>query len=136
METKPIALNEVPGLPGVWKNPEGTVLSFDSLEDIPLDMQAAIKTWIGKWICIVDPALPEPTLIQDKAGNPLFVYQLKNNILHCSAYETHLVDAAITAPGAKIWMGGDNSALLVEHEEGFYLIANIGLEYMKTVNFC
>jgi hypothetical protein len=135
METKPIALSEVPGLPGVWQNPEYTFLSFDRLEDLPPHMQAPIKTWIGKWICSVERELPAPTLIQDKDGNGLFIYQLKNNIMHHAAYETGLVDAALTAPGAKMSLGGDNSALLIEHDTGFYLISNINLEYVKTVDF-
>lgn len=135
METKPLALGEVPGLPGVWQNPEYTFLSFDSLEALPPNMQEPLKTWIGKWICLVEHELPAPTLIQDKEGNHLFVYQLRNNILHHAAYDTNLVDVALTAPGAKMSFGGDNTALLIEHDAGFYLIANINLKFVKTIDF-
>lgn len=132
---KLIALNEIPGLPGVWKNTEYTFLSFDKLEDLPLDIQAPIRTWIGKWICSVDPKLPKPTLIQDETGKPFFVYQLKNNILQHATYEALLIDAALTTPGAEMSFGGDDSALLVKHAEGFYLIANINLSIKKEVDF-
>lgn len=130
----PLALFQHEYYTGLWLNEEKTFLSVALLDDFPGVIPAEIKTKLNRGIHEVEN-LTEPELISDPEGMPVFIYRVENVILQTSAFEKGLVDAALLAANPKMYLYAGNGPLLVEHDEGFYLIASVQLEEKKETYY-
>lgn len=126
----PVALLQHELIPGLWLNENQTFLSVTRIEDLPGVVPAEIKTKLNRGIHEVE-SLPVPELIEDRTGKPFFVYTLENIIMLNSNFEKTLVDAALLAANPKMYLYVEKGPLLVEHDEGYYLIAPVTLKVKK-----
>lgn len=126
----PVALLQHELIPGLWLNENQTFLSVKRIEDLPGVVPAEIKTKLNRGIHEVE-SLSVPELIEDRTGKPFFVYTLENIIMLNSNFEKTLVDAALLAANPKMYLYAEKGPLLVEHDEGYYLIAPVTLKVKK-----
>lgn len=125
-----IALRQHELIHGLWLNENQTFLSVTRLDDFPGVVPAEIKTKLNRGIHEVE-SLPVPELIEDRDGKPFYIYTLENVILLNSSFEKALVDAALLAANPKMYLYVEKGPLLVEHDEGYYLIAPVTLKVKR-----